>query len=159
MAATPDTSVVTAPENLAVRLGDALVTPQNGSQASLGHILALSVAPAAWTAGVDPGLVPLFKAPFACRVAGISGRLETPEGGAATAQPVKAADGTALSAGTNLTSNTFNANGTAATAQTLTLSTTVADITLATGDCIGLVTTGAWTTSVGALFFYVLPVS
>lgn len=117
----------------------------------------LPPANASWIAGTDPNGVPIFVAPFACRVTGVIGRLEVAEGGAATIQLVKAASGTSISAGTALTSNTLNANGTEATNQTLTLSSTPADLLLAVGDCIGVVTTGAWTTSVGAIQAVLVP--
>jgi hypothetical protein len=105
-----------------------------------------------WIAGVNPNNVVLFVAPFRCAVLAISGRLEIAEGAAATIQPVTAPSGTAVSGGTNLTSTTFDANGTPATNQSLTL---VEGIELNTGDCIGLIATGSWTTSQGVLSFVI----
>ena len=69
---------------------------------------------------------------------------------ATTVQVNKAPSGTACSGGTNQATGTFNANGTAATNQTLTLAGSGAN-SLAAGDRLCLVTTGGtnWTGGTG----------
>lgn len=62
---------------------------------------------------------------------------------AVTATVRKAASGTAIGSGTALHSGTFNCQGTAATNQTLTLSTTASDLDVAAGSRIGVVISGA----------------
>lgn len=104
-----------------------------------------------WLAGQDPNDLVLFVAAVPMMVGGITGRLETAEGGAADLTIVKAADGTALSAGTALHTGVFDADGTPATNQTLTLAASLATRALSVGDCVGIQTTGAWTTSTGNL--------
>ena len=111
----------------------------------------------AFVAGIDPNNVPVHVMNAAGTITAIRARLELASGVAATIQPVKAASGTAISAGTALTTGTFNANGTPATNQTMTLSATPANLVLAAGDCIGLVTTGTFTASVGGMTFYIKP--
>lgn len=103
-----------------------------------------------WTKANDPDTTILYTAPRPATVIAIVGRLEVPQGGAATISVYKAPNGTALAAGTILHTGTFNANGTAATNQTLTL-VSVAVATLAAGDSIGILTTGPWTNSSGGL--------
>lgn len=117
-----------------------------------------ATAIASWIAGVNPNNVPIFISPGTFRVVSIVGRLEIAEGGAATVSPVKAPPGTSIATGTALTSTSFNANGTPFADQTLTLTVTTADLLLAPGDCIGLKTTGAWTTSIGSFLVTMVPV-
>ena len=96
-----------------------------------------------WVAGVDPNNTVVFTASRSMTVTDIRGKVATPVGVAATAAVYKAASGTACSAGTTQHSGTFNANGTAATNQSLTLAGGAAN-TLAVGDSLCLVTTGTW---------------
>jgi hypothetical protein len=103
-----------------------------------------------WIALQNPNNAVLFTVPRAMIVTGITGRLEVAQGAAATITVLKAASGTALTAGTALHTGSFNANGTAATNQTLTLA-ALAAISLAAGDSIGIQTTGTWTTSAGGI--------
>lgn len=112
---------------------------------------------ASFVAGIDPGQVPVYISNAAGTITAIRARLETASGVAATLQPVKAASGTAISAGTNLTTNTFNANGTPATNQTMTLHGTPANLVLAAGDCLGFISSGTFTASVGGLTFFITP--
>lgn len=112
---------------------------------------------ASFVAGIDPGQVPVYISNAAGTITAIRARLETASGAAATLQPVKAASGAAISAGTNLTTNTFNANGTPATNQTMTLHGTPANLVLAAGDCLGFISSGTFTASVGGLTFFITP--
>jgi hypothetical protein len=76
-------------------------------------------------------------------VKSIQGVPETASTNAVTATVYKAASGTALGSGTALHSGTFNLQGTAATNQTLTLSTTSGVVDVAAGSRIGVVISGA----------------
>ena len=70
---------------------------------------------------------------------------------AVTAVIKKAPSGTAIASGTALHSSTINLKGTAATNQTLTLSTTDGVIRLAAGDAIGIDFTGTLTSATGTV--------
>ena len=76
-------------------------------------------------------------------VKSIIGVPNTVASNAVTATVYKAASGTAIGSGTALHSGTFNLQGTAATNQTLTLSTTKSDLDVAAGSRIGMVISGA----------------
>lgn len=93
------------------------------------------------------------------RVKAISGRVEVAgtDGGAVTSAIKKAASGTAITAGTALHSGTFNLKGTAATNQSLTLSTTDTDLSIAVGDSIGMDFTGTLTDASGVLTVLLAP--
>lgn len=95
----------------------------------------------------------------AYRVKSIIGRVNVAgtDGGAVTATVYKAPSGTALASGTALHSGTFNLKGTAATNQTLTLSTTDADLMIAAGDTIGVVLTGTLTSATGGISVSLTP--
>lgn len=100
-----------------------------------------------WPAALDPNNVVLTGINHASTIAAIVGYVEVPVGAAATVSIYKAPSGTACSAGTVLHSGSFDANGTAATNQTLTVTTS----SLLAGDRICLKTTGGanWTSGVG----------
>src|SRR5437667_2427391 len=94
------------------------------------------------------------------RVVGITGRPEVAgTGGACTAIIKKAASATAIASGTALHSSSFNLVGTAATNQVLTLSTTLSDLAIAAGNCIGFDLTGTPTSAVGAVSVFLIPIS
>src|SRR5574343_1067476 len=76
-------------------------------------------------------------------VKSIIGVPNTAASNAVTATVYKAASCTAIGSGTALHSGTFNLQGTAATNQTLTLSTTKSDLDVAAGSRIGMVISGA----------------
>lgn len=105
-----------------------------------------------WVAGVNPTGALLLVAPAALTVTSIVGNVETATGTAATVSLFKAASGTACGSGTNQVSGagTFNANGTAATNQTLTPVGGAGNV-LAAGDRLCITTTGttAWTGGTG----------
>jgi hypothetical protein len=94
-----------------------------------------------------------FVAPRPYRVVSIIGRVEVAgtDGGAVTAAIKKTASGTAIASGTALHSSTFNLKGTAATNQTLTLSTTSTDLDIAAGTAIGIDFTGTLTSATGVV--------
>jgi hypothetical protein len=71
--------------------------------------------------------------------------------GAVTGQVRKVASGTALASGTLLHSGTFNLKGTAATNQTLTLSTTPSDLSIPIGSAIAFDLTGVATAANGCI--------
>lgn len=84
-----------------------------------------------------------FIAPRKLVLHSITGIVDTQSSNAVTATAYKAASGTALGSGTALHSGTFNLQGTAATNQSLTLSTTQGVTTIAAGTRVGLVISGA----------------
>lgn len=108
----------------------------------LGPVVPLSIT---YAPGINPNNLPIVNISTARTIVGIRCTPEVAAGGTATISVVKAASGTALSAGTVLHSGSCNANGTAATDQDLTLTST----TLAAGDRLGITTTGTtvWTSS------------
>lgn len=79
------------------------------------------------------------------------------DAGAVTAVVKKAASGTAITSGTALHSSTYNLKGTAATNQTLTLSTTAGDLLIPAGTCIGVDFTGTLTSAVGCITVLLAP--
>jgi hypothetical protein len=100
-----------------------------------------------WLAGANPNNSTIFIASRALTITSLVGVLDVANGAAATVTVVKSASGTALSAGTVIHSGSFNANGTANTNQTLTLTTT----TMASGDRLGIRTTGTFTNAVASI--------
>ena len=94
-----------------------------------------------------------YIAPRQMRVVSIVARVEVAgtDAGAVTGAVRKAASGTAIASGTALHSSTWNLKGTAATNQTLTLSTTSADLDIPAGTSIGLDFTGVLTTATGVV--------
>lgn len=118
------------------------------------HNVPLSVG---WPAAINPDNIVVAVINQASTISAIIGRVETATGGAATVSVYKAASGTACGSGTVLHSGSFDANGTAATNQTL----SVTSSTLAAGDSICLKTTGttSWTagTGVGTITVFLAP--
>jgi hypothetical protein len=110
-----------------------------------------------WIATVNPNNTVIAVINQASTISAIIGAVEVATGGTSTVSVNKAPSGTACSAGTTLHSSSFNANGTAATNQTLTVTTA----SLAAGDRLCLVTTGttAWTagTGIGAITVFLAP--
>lgn len=100
-----------------------------------------------WPAALDPNNIVLANIAVTSTITAIVGTPEIAVGAAATVSVYKAPSGTACGAGTILHSGSFDANGTAATNQSLTLVST----SLAAGDRICLKTTGGnnWTGGVG----------
>lgn len=94
-----------------------------------------------------------FTASRAMRVEAIRGFVTVAgtDGGAVTATIRKVPSGTALASGTALHSGTFNLKGTAVTQQTLTVSTTPADLLLAAGDSLAVDFTGVLTSATGCV--------
>ncbi len=80
------------------------------------------------------------------------------DGGAVTAQIRKVPSGTATASGTVLHSGTADLKGTINTNQSLTLSTTAADILLAAGDSLAIDVTGTTTAARGVVSVLLLPV-
>lgn len=79
------------------------------------------------------------------------------DAGAVTASVKKAASGTAIASGTALHSGTINLKGTAATNQTLTLSTTKSDLEIPAGTAIGIDFTGVLTSATGVVTVTLAP--
>lgn len=100
-----------------------------------------------------------FVADRAYVVKGIRGVVDVAgsDGGAVTFQIRKVASGTALTSGTVLHSGTFNAKGTAATNQTLTLSTTASDLVIPAGTRLALDVTGTTTAATGCITVTLAP--
>ena len=85
-------------------------------------------------------------------VVGVDFVPDVAQGATLTATVVKVTGTSAPSAGTTpLHSGTLNCNGTANTVQTATLTTTSADLVLASGNRIGVVLSGALSTGAGLL--------
>lgn len=101
-----------------------------------------------------------FTAQRGYRVKAITGRVEVAgtDGGAVTAVIKKVASGTAIASGTALHSGSFNLKGTAATNQTLTLSTTATDLDIPAGTSIGIDFTGTLTSATGVITIALAPV-
>jgi hypothetical protein len=110
-----------------------------------------------WPAALNPNNTVLAVINQASTISGIIGAVETATGGTSTVSVYKAPSGTACSGGTVLHSGSFNANGTAATNQTLTVTTA----SLAVGDRLCLQTTGTttWTggSGIGTITVFLAP--
>lgn len=100
-----------------------------------------------------------FVATRAYTVKAITARVEVAgtDVGAVTGAIKKAASATAIASGTALHSGTINLKGTAATNQSLTLSTTDTDLDIAAGDAIGIDFTGVLTAATGAVTITLAP--
>lgn len=100
-----------------------------------------------WIAAVNPTNAGVIILPANATLVSIVGNVETAVGASATVSVNLASSGTACSAGTTVHSGSFNANGTAATNQTLTLTTTA----VSSGQRLCLQTTGttSWTSGTG----------
>lgn len=109
-------------------------------------------ATASWHPSANATTI-MFVADRAMRLKALVGRVNVAgtDASAVTATVYKAPSGTALASGTALHSGTFNLKGTAATNQTLTLSTTAGVLDIAAGDTIGVVLTGTLTSAVGGI--------
>lgn len=101
-----------------------------------------------WKAAEDPNERVIATVDQASTLVSLVGTVVAPVGAAATISVYKAGSGTAAAAGTVLHSGSFDANGTANTNQTLTITVTA----LSAGDRIALVTTGGvnWTGGSGS---------
>lgn len=110
----------------------------------------------AWQAGTTLNSRTIYTATRAERVTAVIGHIDAATGGAATLVVEKRASGVAPGAGVSLSSNSVDLNGTPNNNQTLTLA-AIADITLAAGDCLGLVTTGTVTISAGSVTIHSTP--
>jgi hypothetical protein len=100
----------------------------------------------------------VFTADRAYTVASIVGRPRVAgSGGACTIAFFKAPSGTAIGSGTALNTGSYNLVGTADTNQTLSLSSTAADLAIASGDSIGYVLTGTATSAVGSVTIKLTP--
>lgn len=126
------------------------ITNLPGGLRSAGVFLPQWTASASWVAGVDPNNVPIFVASAPCQVMAVVGRLEVAEGAAGSLTVNRAPSGTAIAGGTAVHSGSFDTNGAATENQYLTVA-ALADRVLDTGDSLGIVTTGDWTTSVGVI--------
>lgn len=110
-----------------------------------------------WVAGDQLDNQTIFTTTRAMVVTAVIGRPDVVNGSAATLVIVKAASGTAPSGGTPLTSTSMDLTGTPDTNQTLTLSATLADITLAPGDSLCMTTTGVLAASAGCITIWGTP--
>lgn len=100
-----------------------------------------------------------FVATRSYRVHSIIWRVEVAgnDASAVTAIVKKAASGAAIASGTALHSSTANLKGTAATNQTLTLSTTDSDLTIPAGTAVGVDFTGTLTLATGVVTINLTP--
>lgn len=106
--------------------------------------------PVSWVAGESPNNAGIFRANQPMLITSIKGNVETAVGATATIAINYAASGTACSAGTALTTASFNANGTAATDQALTLSTPNIVIPPGTRICLQTANGSAFTAGAGS---------
>lgn len=114
--------------------------------------------PVSFTYNVPAADLSFFVADRPYRVVGVRGAVDVAgTGGACTAQIRKVPSGTALASGTVLHSGTFNLVGTASTSQTLTVSTTAADLVIAAGDRIAFDLTGTATSATGVITVSLAP--
>lgn len=153
-----------AQENLAIypinpafwRIHDSFSQPLTSDS---GVDAGLSAASFHWNASsVDSSF---FVAVRPYKVVGIIGRVEVAgtDGGAVTAAIKKAASGTDIASGTALHASTINLKGTVDTNQSLTLSTTISDLDIAAGTCIGVDFTGTLTDAQGCVTVALAPTS
>lgn len=99
-----------------------------------------------------------FTASRAYRIKSLIGRPRVAgSGGACSLSFFKAPSATAVGSGTLLHSGTYDMTAAADANQTLTLSATVATVTLAAGDSIGYVLTGTATSAVGSITVTLVP--
>lgn len=93
------------------------------------------------------------------RVTAITARVEVTgtDGGAVTGAIRKAASGGDIAAGTILHTGTINLKGTVDTNQTITLTTTLADLEIASGTSIGFNLTGTATLARGTVTVFLIP--
>lgn len=131
----------------------------NNNNAFDGVTLAIPLS-VGWIPTINPNGVGIAVINQASTVSAIIGNVEIATGGTSTVSVFKASSGTACGSGTILHSGSFNANGTAATNQTLTLVGGATD-DLAAGDRLCITTTGTtgWTagTGVGTITVFVGP--
>lgn len=92
-------------------------------------------------------------------VKNVSGRVTVAgtDASAVSAVVNKVPNGTAITSGTNLTSDTMDLKGTANTKQDLTLSTTASDLVLAAGDALAIDFTGTLTAATGVITVSLAP--
>lgn len=102
----------------------------------------------------------IFTANRAYRVIGIRGTPDVAgtDGGAVTAVVRKVTSGTAITAGQALHTGSYDLKGTVNTVQSLTLTSTDADLLLAAGDSIAIDFTGTLTDATGVISVGLLPV-
>jgi hypothetical protein len=124
---------------------------------TLNNNASLMFATYSWVAGALLDNQTIFTAVRAMVVTAVIGRPDAANGSAANLTIVKAPDTTPPASGTPLTSTSMDLDGTPDTNQTLTLSVTLADITLAAGDSLCMVTTGALTLSAGCITIWGTP--
>lgn len=118
------------------------------------HNVPLSIG---WVATVDPNNTSIAIINQASTISAIIGNVEVAVGAAATVSIRKAPSGTACASGTLLHSGSFNANGVAATNQTLTVTTSA----ISAGDRLCLETTNNsnWVsgTGIGTITVFLAP--
>lgn len=117
----------------------------------------LIVAAYSWVAGAQLNNQTIFTTTRNMVVTAVIGRPDIVNGSAATLVIVKALSGTPPAGGTPLTSTSMDLTGTPDTNQTLTLSATLADITMFAGDSLCMVTTGVLAASAGCITVWGTP--
>jgi hypothetical protein len=142
--------------------GNVILTPGSGGSGPEGKLIfasdvSLIAAAYSWTAGAQLNGQTIFTTTRAAVVTAVIGRIDVANGTAATLAINKCASGTAPGAGTDLTTNSVDLAGTPATNQTLTLSSTLTDITLAAGDSLCMVTSGTLAASAGCITVWMTP--
>lgn len=140
--------------------GNVALSTGSGSppgQVSVNSDSSLIVAGYSWVAGALLDNQTIFTTTRAMVITAVIGRPDVVNGSAATLTIVKAASGTAPSGGTPLTSTSMDLTAAVDTNQTLTLSGTLADITLAPGDSLCMVTTGIIAASAGCITVWGTP--
>ena len=138
--------------------GNVRLVPGAGTSGSTGNILVnnragLTAIAFSWKAGEAINGATIFTATRNWKVISITGRLDTAAGSALTLAPYVAGSGTAFSSGTPATTNSFDANGSAAANQTLTWNI----VTVLEGQSLGIVASSGLTASAGSLTITLAP--
>lgn len=131
--------------------GDIVFRDANGTKRRLTQNKTVEAVVPGTSAATAANYGVFFTAPFACKVTAIVERHATAgsDAGAVTVMLKKVASGTAASAGTDMLSAGISLKGTADTNAAGSLSATAANLLLAAGDSLALVTTGTLTAVAG----------
>lgn len=127
---------------------------EGGSTGGVGEFIPVNIPYVATSAATSP----VFVASRNFIVQDIRGRVNVAgTGGACTISLYSVPSGTAVASGTLLHTGSFNVVGTALANQSLTLSTTAANLVIPAGNSIGYVITGTPTSAIGVITVTLTP--
>jgi hypothetical protein len=127
------------------------------SATGLPPLTSLITASAHWASTITPpSVVPIFIAAYPLVVTAIIARVEQISSTPASFTLVKAANGTAISAGIAL-AGSFDATSAPYVNHTLVLTSNITVLILGVGDSVGMTTTGTWTNAYGGLTIHMAP--